>query len=79
MTRDLPEDAAWIAARQQAVGLRLLSERLRQDLTQEAVHLAARVDRRTLQAIEAGTANPTFTTLLRLAHVLDVPVSDLVA
>lgn len=51
---------------------------MRQNLTQEVVYLAAGLDRRTLQAIEAGHANPTLATLLRLARVLDVPLATLV-
>lgn len=78
MPRDLPDDDDWIRARQQAIGERVQAERLRQNLTQEAVYLAADVNRGTLQAVEAGRANPTLETLLRLAHVLDVPLSDLV-
>ncbi len=54
------------------------AERIRQNLTQENLYLAARVDRRTLQALEAGSGNPTFATLHRIAYVLDVPLSDLV-
>ncbi|MFG2699516.1 helix-turn-helix domain-containing protein [Streptomyces sp. NPDC048386] len=76
--RDLPEDESWITERQAVVGSRLRAERLRQNLTQEAVFLAAGVDRRTLQAAEAGQGNPTFATLLKIAHVLDVPLSDLI-
>jgi transcriptional regulator with XRE-family HTH domain len=77
MPRDLPADDSWIALRQRALGARLQSERIRQGLTQERVYLAAGVDRRTLQAIEGGQSNPTFETLLRLAHVLDIPLADL--
>lgn len=76
--RDLPEDDDWIRAHQAAVGMRLQAERLRQNLTQEVVYLAAGLDRRTLQAIEAGHGNPTLATLLRLARVLDVPLAELV-
>lgn len=54
------------------------AERLRQNLTQEALYLAARVDRRTLQELEAGRGNPTFTTLARIAHVLGLPLTELV-
>lgn len=78
MPRDLPHDDDWIRARQQLIGQRIQTERIRQNLIQEAVFLAAGLDRRTLQAIEAGTANPTLHTLLRLAYVLDVPLADLV-
>ncbi|MDX2667372.1 helix-turn-helix domain-containing protein [Streptomyces stelliscabiei] len=78
MPRDLPDDDDWIRTRQRAIGERIQTERLKQNLTQETVFLAAGVDRGTLQALEAGRANPTIETLLRLAHVLDVPLSDLV-
>lgn len=78
MPRDLPEDDEWIRARQQAIGLHIQSIRLRQNLTQEDVYLAARINRGTLQAIEAGRGNPTLANLLKIAHVLDVPLADLV-
>lgn len=48
------------------------------DVTQEAVYLAAGVDRRTLQALEAGDGNPTLATLARIAYVLGVPLDELV-
>ncbi|MFE3858452.1 helix-turn-helix domain-containing protein [Streptomyces griseorubiginosus] len=76
MPRDLPEDDDWINECQQNVGRRIQAERLRQDLTQEAVYLAAGLDRRTLQTIESGVGNPTLATLLKLAHVLDVDVAE---
>ncbi|MFD9107124.1 helix-turn-helix transcriptional regulator [Streptomyces bottropensis] len=76
--RDLPDDDDWLTDRQRDVGRRVEAERVRQNLTQEALYLAARVDRRTLQNLEAGSANPTLGTLSRIAYVLDVPISDLV-
>ncbi|MEV6544375.1 helix-turn-helix transcriptional regulator [Streptomyces sp. NPDC051665] len=78
MPRDVPEDDDWIRARQQEIGQRIQAERVRQNLIQETVFLAAGLDRRTLQAIEAGIANPTLETLLRLTYVLDVSLADLV-
>ena len=60
------------------VGKRVLAERMRQNLSQEQLFLAARVDRRTLQALEAGRGNPTLATLHRIAYVLDVSVSEFV-
>lgn len=60
------------------LGRRVVAERLRQNLSQEGLFLAAQVDRRTLQALEAGRGNPTLATLHRIAYVLDVPLSDLV-
>lgn len=76
--RDLPEDETWIIERLAVIGSRFQAERLHQNLTQEAVFLAAGIDRATLQAIEAGRANPTMATLLKVAHVLDVSLGDLV-
>ncbi|MFI9005118.1 helix-turn-helix domain-containing protein [Streptomyces sp. NPDC053541] len=76
--RDLPDDDSWINERQRAIGARLRAVRLHQNLTQEKVFLAAHVDRATLQAIEAGRANPSFSVLARIAYVLDVPLAELV-
>ncbi len=78
MLRDLPDDDDWFRARQEAIAKRLQTERARQNLTQEAVFLAAGLDRRTFQALEAGRANPTLLTLERIAYVLNVPLADLV-
>ncbi|MFC8171223.1 helix-turn-helix domain-containing protein [Streptomyces sp. NPDC012438] len=75
--RELPADDSWIDERLQAIGARLRAARLHQNLTQERVYLAARVDRSTLQDIEAGRGNPRFTTLARIAYVLDVPLDEL--
>ncbi|MFI6274328.1 helix-turn-helix domain-containing protein [Streptomyces sp. NPDC050988] len=60
------------------MGRQLQAERMRQDLTQESVFLAAGINRATLQNIEAGRGNPTIITLLRIAHVLGVPLAELV-
>ncbi|PWG08801.1 XRE family transcriptional regulator [Streptomyces sp. V2] len=77
--RTVPDDISWITGYLTTVGSRVRAERMRQNLTQERVFLAAGVDRRTLQAIEAGQANPSLATLLRIAYVLDTPLVDLVA
>jgi transcriptional regulator with XRE-family HTH domain len=69
--RDLPDDDSWIA------GERLRQERLRQDLTQESVFLAARIARHTLQRVEDGR-EVQLSTLLRIARVLGVPLAELV-
>ncbi|MGW0599978.1 helix-turn-helix domain-containing protein [Streptomyces sp. NPDC002776] len=76
--QDLPEDDTWLIERLQAMGERFRAERLHQNLTQEAVYLTAGIDRLTLQNLEAGRGNPTFRVLLRVAHVLDVSLADLV-
>ncbi|MFI6530535.1 helix-turn-helix domain-containing protein [Streptomyces uncialis] len=75
---ELPEDPAdWLATHQREIGARIRAERLQQNLTQEALHLAAGVDRVTLQRAEAGR-DVRISTLLRLARVLGVPLRDLV-
>lgn len=75
--RDLPDDDEWIAAHLRATGDRIRAERLRQNLTQESVYLAAGISRYTFQRAEAG-ADMKLSTLLRIARVLDVPAGDLV-
>ncbi|WP_432158412.1 helix-turn-helix transcriptional regulator [Streptomyces sp. bgisy153] len=77
MPRELPDTTDWITDRLAGLGERIRDTRIDQGLTQEAVYLAAGVDRRTFQAVEAGQANPTTTTLLRIAYVLDIPPGDL--
>ncbi|MEU3620584.1 helix-turn-helix transcriptional regulator [Streptomyces sp. NPDC006872] len=74
--RDLPDDDTWITDRRRAIGDHLRQERRRQNLTQDQVWQAARVDRRTLQFVESG-AEVKLSTLLRIAWVLEVPLGDL--
>jgi len=52
------------------------AERIRQNLTQDTVYLAAGVSRYTLQRAEAG-AEMKLSTLLRIAAVLEIPLADL--
>jgi transcriptional regulator with XRE-family HTH domain len=75
--RDLPADDSWIADRRRAVGAAVRAERLRQHLTQDDVWLASGLSRWTVQRVEAGE-DATLSTLLRIAHVLGVPLRDLV-
>jgi transcriptional regulator with XRE-family HTH domain len=74
--RDLPDDDEWIVERRRGIGERVRAERLRQNLTQEAVYLAAGIGRYTLQRVEAG-AETHLSTLIRIAWVLEVPLSEL--
>jgi transcriptional regulator with XRE-family HTH domain len=76
--RDLPDDDEWIRAQSQVIGARIQARRVQMDATQEAVYLAARVDRRTLQALEGGRGNPRLSTLMRLARVLGMSLDELV-
>jgi DNA-binding XRE family transcriptional regulator len=75
--QDLPDDDDWLPERRRAIGRRIRAERLRQNATQDQVWAAARIDRRTLQFVERGE-EVKLGTLLRIAHVLGVPLSDLV-
>ena len=74
---DLPDDDDWLTDRRRTIGQRIRAERLRQNATQDQLWQAARIDRRTLQHAEAGH-EVKLGTLLRIAHVLGVPLSDLV-
>ncbi|PAZ15705.1 DNA-binding protein [Streptomyces sp. SA15] len=73
----LPDDDDWLIAERRAIGDRIRVTRLRQDMTQETVFLAARVARSTYQEIEAGAADARVSTLLKIARVLGVHVTDL--
>ena len=73
----LPDDDAWLDRERRAIGDRIRVRRIRQDMTQETVHLAVGLARSSYQEIEAGRANPTINTLLRIARVLGVHVTDL--
>ena len=75
--RDLPEDDDWLIERRRAVGQRVRAERLHQNLTQDQVWLAAGIDRRTLQNVEAGQ-EMRLGTLMRIAWVLEVPLAEFV-
>lgn len=73
----LPDDNTWLLERRQAIGDRIRVERIRQNRTQESVFLAAAVGRKTYQDVEAGKVDARVSTLLRIAHVLGVHVTDL--
>ncbi|MEU4154725.1 helix-turn-helix transcriptional regulator [Streptomyces antimycoticus] len=73
----LPDDSEWLARERRAIGDRIRVERIRQSRTQESVFLAADMSRSAYQAVEAGTADARITTLMKIAHVLGVHVTDL--
>lgn len=74
-----PDDDAWLYERSRVLGDRIRAIRRARKISQEQLHLRAGVSRDVLQKIESGRQNPTFFTLLRIARVLDVPLSDLVS
>jgi putative transcriptional regulator len=49
----------------------------RDEMTQEELAVKAGVTRQTVIAIEAGKYNPSLLLAFRLAHALDVPITDL--
>lgn len=77
MPHDPPDDHQWLLRERQRIGKHIRSTREEHDLTQEQVFLAAPMNRSHYQDIEAGTANPSLNTLLRIARAIGVPISDL--
>lgn len=73
----LPADDNWLLTERRAIGDRIRVRRLHDNRTQESVFLAADVSRSTYQAIEAGATDARISTLMRIAHVLGVHVTDL--
>lgn len=73
----LPDDDEWLPRERRAIGDRIRVTRIRQNMTQETVFLAARVARSTYQDIEAGAADVRISTLMKIARVLGVHVADL--
>ena len=74
--RELPHDDEWTPDRLRVIGERVRAARKRQGLTQDQVWQAARVDRGTVQNIEAGREMKVGT-LLRIAWVLEMSPADL--
>lgn len=77
MPRDLPDDDQWLQQERRRIGDRIRSVRMNRNLTQEQVFLAVPLTRSFYQEIEAGQANPSLETLLRIARVIRVPIGDL--
>ncbi|WP_309095289.1 helix-turn-helix transcriptional regulator [Streptomyces sp.] len=72
----LPDDDSWLIDERRAIGNRIRAERERRNLTQEALILAAGIDRVTLWRVETGEESKV-STLLRIARVLGVPLAEL--
>ncbi|MEV0691762.1 helix-turn-helix transcriptional regulator [Streptomyces sp. NPDC050388] len=75
MPRDLPN---WTYDRRRELGDRIRDLRLHANLTQEVLAEMTGIDRRTVQRIERGTSDPPYSSLLLIADVIGVPLSDLV-
>jgi transcriptional regulator with XRE-family HTH domain len=78
MPRDLPNDDEQLLQERSRIGQRIRDTRIDRNLTQEAVFLAIPLTRSYYQEVESGQANPTLSTLLRIARVLGTPLADLV-
>lgn len=68
----------WVLNRRRAIGAHIRDARLAANLTQETVALRIGIDRPSIVLIEQGQRNATIDTLIRIADVLNVPLSDLV-
>lgn len=73
----LPDDDDWLLRERRAIGDRIRIRRLHENRTQESVFLAAGVARSAYQEIEAGAADARVSTLMKIARVLGVHVTDL--
>ncbi|MET9086189.1 helix-turn-helix domain-containing protein [Streptomyces sp. NPDC004237] len=60
------------------LGERIADLRAPLEISQEQLAEMAGISRRTVQRIEAGTADPRYGDLLRIAAILGVPVSVLI-
>lgn len=76
MLHDLPDDD-WLLRERQRIGRCIRDARIDRNLTQEAVFLTVPLNRSFYQEIEAGQANPSLDTLLRIARTIGVTISDL--
>jgi transcriptional regulator with XRE-family HTH domain len=63
---------------QRALGRAVRELRARRGLSQEQLGFAADLHRNYVGAVERGTLNPTFATLLKLQTGLELPLSEVV-
>ncbi len=63
---------------EELVGRNLLRLRRARGYTQEQLQALAEITQPYLSGLESGSRNPTITILVRLAHALDVSVSELI-
>ncbi|WP_432111356.1 helix-turn-helix domain-containing protein [Streptomyces sp. YPW6] len=77
MPRSVPPPD-WVVARRRAIGDRIRAARKNANLTQEQVALRIPMDRATYNRIEMGHAAALLDSLILIADVIGVPLSDLV-
>jgi transcriptional regulator with XRE-family HTH domain len=68
----------WVRTRRQAIGSNIRAARTGAKLTQEKLGELAGLDRKTVNRIEQGTHATLVDHLLLIAHVLGIPLADLV-
>ncbi|WP_405399137.1 helix-turn-helix transcriptional regulator [Streptomyces microflavus] len=68
----------WVLTRRRTLGDRIRSARLSLHLSQERLGELSGQDRQTINRIEQGHHATRIDTLYRIAHALNVPLSDLV-
>ncbi len=64
-------------ARQDPLGAAVRRLRQERGMTQEAMALKAHVTLSALSRIERGVASPAYSTLMKLADALEIPLSEL--
>lgn len=62
-----------------ALGASIRALRVERGLSQEVLAADSGMHRNYVGGVERGERNPSYTNLLRIAEVLDVPLSDLIA
>ncbi|MGW6946218.1 helix-turn-helix transcriptional regulator [Streptomyces xanthophaeus] len=72
-----PATPQWIQQARFELANRVRDARIQADLTQDKLAELAGVDRRSVQNVEAGSVDPKFSLLLRLARALRLPARDL--
>ncbi len=77
MPRSVPPPD-WVIARRRATGDRIRAARKAAGFTQEEVALRIPMDRATYNRIEMGHAAPLLDSLILIANVIGVPLSELV-
>ncbi|WP_329423966.1 helix-turn-helix domain-containing protein [Streptomyces sp. NBC_01268] len=72
------EQPSWVHEQRRTLGRRIRDLRTQKGHTQEVLVEMTDIDRRTFQRIEAGTSDPRYGDLLRIAAALQVPLVELV-
>ncbi|MEU0991333.1 helix-turn-helix transcriptional regulator [Streptomyces sp. NPDC005953] len=73
-----PSPPSWVTDRRRRIGDQIRAARLHANLTQEAVANRVPLERPNYVRIEQGQAAASIDTLILIAHVIGVPLSDLV-